>query len=83
MEYQQLIDTLSPEMYQSLKHSLEVGKWPDGKPLTAQQRHNTMLAIIAWGERHLPATERVGYIDKGHKAGDSCDDPGEATLNWK
>jgi hypothetical protein len=42
-----------------------------------------MAAIIAWGERHLPVNERVGYIDKGHKAGDSCDDPGETTLNWK
>ena len=83
MEYQQLIDTLSPEMYQSLKRSLEVGKWPDGKPLTAQQRHNTMQAIIAWGERHLSEKERVGYIDKGHKAGDSCDNPEETTLNWK
>ncbi len=83
MDYQQLIDTLTPEIYQSLKRSLELGKWPDGKPLTAQQRHNTMQAIIAWGEKHLPETERVGYIDKGHKAGDSCDDPRETTLNWK
>ena len=83
MEYQQLIDTLSPEAYQSLKRSLEMGKWPDGKPLTAQQRHNTMQAIIAWGEKHLPEKKRVGYIDKGHKAGDSCDNPEETTLNWK
>jgi uncharacterized protein YeaC (DUF1315 family) len=83
MDYQQLIDTMSPAIYQSLKRSLEVGKWPDGKSLTAQQRHNTMAAIIVWGEKHLPEKERVGYIDKGHKAGDNCDDPGETTLNWK
>ncbi|RLA48471.1 MAG: DUF1315 domain-containing protein [Gammaproteobacteria bacterium] len=83
MDYQQLIDTLSPEIYQSLNRSLEVGKWPDGKPLTAEQRHNTMAAIITWGEKHLPEKERVGYIDKGHKAGGSCDDPEETTLNWK
>ena len=83
MDYQQLIDTMSPENFHSLKRSLEVGKWPDGKPLTAKQRHNTMAAIIAWGEKHLPETERVGYIDKGRKAGDSCDDAQESTLNWK
>ncbi|HDY83795.1 MAG TPA: DUF1315 family protein [Halieaceae bacterium] len=83
MDYQQLIDTLSPEIYQSLKRSLEVGKWPDGKPLTGEQRRNTMAAIIAWGEKHLPEKERVGYIDKGHKAGGSCDDPEETTLSWK
>ena len=58
MDYQQLIDTMSPEIYQKLKRSLEVGKWPDGKPLTAGQRHQTMQAIIAWGENHLPENER-------------------------
>jgi len=83
MDYQQLIDTMSPEIYQKLKRSLEVGKWPDGKPLTAGQRHQTMQAIIAWGENHLPENERVGYIDKGDKAGDSCDDLQETPLNWK
>ena len=83
MDYLQLIDTMSPVIYQSLKRSLELGKWPDGKPLTVEQRHNTMQAVIAWGEKHLPEKERVGYIDKGHKAGDSCDDPQETTLNWQ
>jgi uncharacterized protein YeaC (DUF1315 family) len=83
MDYLQLIDTMSPEIYHKLKCSLELGKWPDGTALTAQQRRHTMSAIIAWGEKHLPERERVGYIDKGHKSGDSCDDPEETTLNWK
>jgi len=83
MDYQQLIETMSPDIYQSLKRSLEVGKWPDGKPLTPAQRESAMQAVIAWGEKHLPATERVGYIDKGRKAGDSCDDPQETLINWK
>jgi uncharacterized protein YeaC (DUF1315 family) len=83
MDYLQLIETMSPEVYQNLKQSLELGKWPDGKPLTTEQRHNAMQAVIAWGEWHLPEEERVGYIDKGHKSGDTCDDPQEMTLNWK
>ena len=83
MEYQQIISTLSPEVYQSLIRALELGKWPDGRPLTRQQRDETMQAVIAWGERHLPEDERVGYIDKGHKAGASGDAPGVTTLNWK
>lgn len=78
-----MIDSMSPEIYQSLKRSVELGKWPDGKPLTPEQRQHAMQAIIAWGEKHLPQEQRVGYIDKGHKAGDSCDDPLETTLNWK
>ncbi|RLA57658.1 MAG: DUF1315 domain-containing protein [Gammaproteobacteria bacterium] len=80
MEYQQLIETMSADTYRSLKQAVELGKWQDGKALTREQRENTLQAIIAWGKIHLPETDRVGYIDKGHKEGDSCD---PTTLTWK
>lgn len=83
MDYQQLIDSMSPEIFQSLRRSVEVGKWPDGKPLTPEQRENAMQAIIAWGEKHLPRQQRVGFIDKGRKAGEVCDDPLEKPLKWR
>ena len=83
MDYVQLIATMSPEIYQSLIRSVELGKWPDGRTVTAQQRENAMQAIIAWGEKHLPEQDRVGYIEKKEKAGDSCDAPLETPLNWK
>ena len=78
-----MIDSMSPEIYRSLKRAVEVGKWPDGQRLTREQRENALQAIIAWGERHLSETERVGYIDKGHKDGETCDDPVEMPLSWK
>jgi hypothetical protein len=37
--------------------------------------------VITWGEMHLPPEERVGFIDKGAKAGEVCDEP--TTLTWK
>lgn len=83
MDYQQLIENMSPEIFQSLRRSVEVGKWPDGKPLTPEQRENAMQAIIAWGEKHLPHQQRVGFIDKGRKAGEVCDEPLEKTLKWR
>jgi uncharacterized protein len=85
MDYQQLIETMTPDIYQNLKRAVELGKWPDGKPVTPEQREHAMSAIIAYGEAHLPEQERIGYIDKGKKAGDSCDDePNEETpLTWK
>ena len=83
MDYQQMIETMTPEMYRNLRRAVELGKWPDGQALSPEQKQNAMQAVIAWGERHLPEAERVGYIDKGHKAGDSCDDPAETPLNWK
>lgn len=83
MDYQQLIDAMSPQLYRSLKRSLELGKWPDGRVLSEPQRATVMQAVIAWGEQHLTASERVGYIDRGHKAGDSCEDPQPTPLAWK
>ncbi len=83
MNYQQMIDTMSPEIYQSLRQALELGKWPDGRALSAQQKEETMQAVIAWGEKHLPPEQRIGYIDRGHKAGDVCDEPEEKPLSWQ
>ena len=83
MDYQQMIESMTPEIYQNLRGAVETGKWPDGQKLTPDQRQNAMQAIIAWGQRHLPEQDRIGYIDKGRKEDESCDDPSETTLNWK
>ena len=83
MDYLQLIETMSPEMYQSFLHSVELGKWPDGKVLTTEQRESALQAIIAWGERRLPEHERVGFIEKKTKAGEVCDAPVATPLSWK
>lgn len=89
MEYQQLIESLTPEVYEKLRIAVEIGKWPDGRRLSPEQRQECMQALIAWGELNLPEEQRVGYIDRGHKAGDVCDDPvgntpgDEMPLNWR
>ena len=83
MDYEQIIENLSPDIYRSLTRALELGRWPDGRPMSPEQRRNTMQAVIAWGEKHLPEEQRVGYIDRGDKAGESCDDPLETTLKWQ
>jgi uncharacterized protein YeaC (DUF1315 family) len=83
MDYLQLIETLSPAIYQSLVRSVELGKWPDGKTLTTEQRAHAMQAIIAWGERHLAEQDRVGYVQKKQKVAEHCDTPLETPLNWK
>ena len=83
MQYDDLINTLTPDTYTRLKRAVETGKWPDGTALTREQRENSLQAVIAWGEKNLPPEERVGFIDRGHKAGQTCDDPGEQPLNWQ
>lgn len=83
MEYQQAIVDMSPEVYRSLKRAVELGKWPDGRRLTTEQRARCLEAVIAWGRLNLPEEQRVGYIDRGHKAGEVCDDPAPQPLNWR
>ena len=83
MEYLKLVESMTPAIYESLKRSVEIGKWPDGRAVTPEQRKESLQALIAWGKLHLPQSERVGFIDKGHKAGESWDDPAETTLKWK
>ena len=82
MDYKQLIATMTPEMYRRLRVAVELGKWPDGQVLSPEQRENALQAVIVWGEQHLPEDQRVGYIDSGHKDGDSCGDPDETPISW-
>ena len=78
-----MIEAMTPDVYQRLKTAVELGKWPDGRALTPAQRQETLQAVIAWGEHHLPPEDRVGYIDRGHKSGQVCDDGAPEPLNWK
>jgi uncharacterized protein YeaC (DUF1315 family) len=77
MDYQQTIDDMSPEIYQRLVRAVEIGKWPDNKPLTSEQRVHAMRAIIAWGERHCRRSSASG-ISTSKKRRVSC-----AMRHWK
>jgi uncharacterized protein YeaC (DUF1315 family) len=91
MDFETLIETMSPEVCASLKRAIEIGKWPDGRALTAQQKELCMEAVINYEHRFIAEHERVGYIDRGDKAkGEVCDDSvdaidetAEKPLKWQ
>lgn len=75
MDFTQLIATITPEIHQSLRRAIEIGRWPDGRRLAPEQRELCLQAVIAYEARHLDEHQRVGYIDRGSKAeGELCDD---------
>lgn len=75
MDFQQIINAMTPEIYQNLKRAVEIGKWPDGRPLTAEQRELSMQAVIVYEAKFVDEKERTGYIDRGSKEeGEMCDD---------
>lgn len=79
--YRQSVQQMDRQVYDQLLTSLSTGRWPDGRTLSEEQRQHAMQAVIAWGKMHLPVEQRVGFIDKGAKAGEACDEP--TPLAWK
>ncbi len=88
MNFEKMIENITPDIHQSFKRAVEIGKWPDGKPLTAEQKALCMEAVISYDNKFLSEEQRVGFIDRGSKAqGEVCDDKGdvtdvETTLKW-
>lgn len=72
--FAKMLAALNPEIVASLKRAVEIGKWPDGRRLTPEQRETCMQAVIAWEMKNLPEQERTGYIHKDKKDEDACDD---------
>lgn len=89
MQFQKLIETITPEIYANLKTAIEIGKWPDGRSLSSEQRELCLQAVIAYELKNIPENERTGFIDRGSKAeGEVCDDDHhdheeEQPIKWK
>ena len=79
--YRQSVRQMDRKTYDRLVDALAIGRWPDGRTLSNEQRQSAMQAVITWGELHRAPEERVGFIDKGSKANEGRDDP--TPLNWK
>lgn len=64
MNYDALIKAMTPQMHASLKQAVELGKWPNGQPLSSEQRDICLRAVIAYDQKHLPSEQRTGFIDR-------------------
>jgi uncharacterized protein len=88
MDYLKLINSMTPDVYESLKRAVELGKWPNGTRLTAQQRQTCLQAVIAFDHQHREEQDRVGYIhtEKHEHCGHDGDTPAldePQPLKWK
>jgi len=57
-----MIENITPEIYESLKLAVEIGKWSDGRKLTTEQKELSLQAVIAWEMNNLPEDQRTGYM---------------------
>jgi len=60
--FAQMIENITPEIYESLKLAVELGKWADGRKLTTEQKELSLQAVIAWEIQNLPEDQRTGYM---------------------
>ena len=72
--WQDLLANLTPEIHQNLKTAIELGKWPNGERLAAEQVELCLQAVIAYDQHHLPETERVAYVDTTKVEPQHCGD---------
>jgi uncharacterized protein len=88
VNFEQLIQSLDADIYQRLKTAVEMGKWPNGAALTAEQKALSLQAVIAYENKHLPPEQRSGYIEpnasskeKATTCGHSADT--ESLVRWQ
>ena len=60
--FAEMIENITPDIYESLKLAVEIGKWSDGRKLTPEQRELSLQAMIAWEIQNLPEDQRTGYM---------------------
>lgn len=85
MDFEKLLDSITPDIYQNLKQSVELGKWPNGQALTKEQTALCLQAMISYETKHLPAEEGTGFVEpkKPTACGDHSEDPAaETPLKW-
>jgi uncharacterized protein YeaC (DUF1315 family) len=69
MTVDELIKSMTPEIYNNMKTALELSRWPDGRKLESEQKTLCMEALIRYENLSgMPAEQRIGYMDAACKS---------------
>lgn len=64
MNVEQLIASMTPEIYKNMREAVELGQWGDGRSMQPEQKEICVEALIRYEHmNNVPETERVGYVD--------------------
>tara|TARA_R110002167_G_scaffold18753_7_gene69885 strand:+ start:242 stop:502 length:261 start_codon:yes stop_codon:yes gene_type:complete len=68
MNFEDVAQQISPDIYQRFKEALELGKWPDGRILTKGQKEICLQAVIVYeAAQKVPEENKTGYVDATKK----------------
>ncbi|MEH0666421.1 DUF1315 family protein [Vibrio scophthalmi] len=65
MDAEQLINSITPEAYERLLYAVETGKWPEGTPLSQQQRDSCMQAVMLYQSKHNVEAQHMTVAQGG------------------
>ena len=60
----ELVESLTPDMVNDLKRAIEIGKFPDNRAVSEEQRELMIEATILYDALKLPEEERTGFIHR-------------------
>ena len=63
-----LVESLTPDMVSDLKRAIELGKFPDGRVVSEEQKGLMIEATIIYDALKLPEEERTGFIHRKKQA---------------
>ena len=67
MNLDDIINSMTPEVYQRLSTAVELGKWPDGVALTEEQKENCLQLVMLWQARHNTEAQHMTIESDGHE----------------
>lgn len=69
MTVDELIKSMTPEIYGNMKAALELSRWPDGRKLESEQKTLCMEALIRYEDLiDMPSQQRIGYMETACKS---------------
>ena len=64
----ELVEALTRSMASDLKQAIELGKFPDGRVVSREQKELMIEATIFYDALKLPEEERTGFIHRKKQA---------------
>jgi len=65
MNIEEMINGMTPVVYQRLVTAVELGKWADGVALTAEQKENCLQLVMLWQARNNTDAQHMTIDTQG------------------
>ncbi|CCG87427.1 YeaC family protein [Erwinia piriflorinigrans] len=65
MQLDEMIASMTPEVYQRLVTAVETGKWADGVALTPEQKEHSLQLVLLWQARNNDNPQHMSVAKGG------------------